>query len=97
MPSGQWAVIRKLARTVKPPPEQRVTKHRHHVVDHITPAGSVDGVTAVFVTAGGDVFPAPYLDSYDAAAAVPGDMVRVAFDDGSPIILGRVVGLPDLS
>jgi hypothetical protein len=91
------AVLRKLARTIKPPVTQSVSTWRNCVVDHTVTSGSADGITAVFLKRGGDVFPSDYLASYDAAGASAGDMVRVEFADGSPLIHGQVVGLPNLS
>ncbi len=90
------AAVRKLARTVKPVAAPGVT-FRNCWVDHVTAGASADGVTAVFLTNGTDVFPAPYLQSYNAAGATAGDMVSVRFTDGSPLIQGRVVGLPNLT
>lgn len=93
--SDRW-IIRKFARTVKPPAPRGVS-FRNCLVDHTVTGGSADGVTAVFLSRGSDVFPAPYLASYNAAAAVAGDMVSVRFTDGSPLIEGKVVGLPNLA
>lgn len=91
------ATIKRLARRIQPGKPIGVTTWRNCTVDHTVASGSADGVTAVFIKRGGDVIAAPYLDSYDATAAVNGDMVRVSFTDGSPLIHGQVVGLPNLS
>lgn len=90
------AVLRKLATQIKgdPPP---VIAWRNCVIDHVTAGASADGAAAVFLKRGSDVFPAPYLASYAASTAVAGDMVRVSFHDGSPLIHGQVVGLPNLT
>ena len=49
--------------------------------------------TAAFLTIGPDSVQAPYLASY---TPVTGHMVAVLFIDGSPLILGRVIGLPNI-
>lgn len=64
---------------------------RTGTIDSTTPGGSTDGLTAAFVNVGGSVVPAPYLSSY---TPVVNDHVLVLLMLGSPVILGKVVGLP---
>lgn len=90
------SILRKLAVQIKGP-QERASSWRNCVIDHVTPGASADGIYAVFLRRGSDVFPAPYLASFAASTAAPGDMVRVHFDDGSPMIHGQVVGLPNLN
>lgn len=66
---------------------------RNCTVTTVTPSASLDGVAAAFISDGTNTFPAPYLAAYTPTA---GHMVSVRFIDGSPLILGRVVGLPNL-
>lgn len=60
----------------------------------ISPGTSVDGRAEVTIALGADSVTAPYLDSYSSPAL--GDSVRVEMFQGSPIITGRVVGLPNV-
>lgn len=59
----------------------------------VTPGASLDGVAAVSVAVNADNVPAPYLASY--LSPTVGDQVSVLLIDHSPLILGRVVGLPN--
>lgn len=54
---------------------------------------SLDGAAAVTVSDGVNSFMAPYLASY---TPVVGDLVSVRFIDGSPLIEGHVIGLPNI-
>jgi hypothetical protein len=82
--------MRRLADTVKLRQPQKSVFVRG-TIDHVTPSASRDGRAAAFVQLGGDIIPAPYYLSYTPTA---GDLVDVRLDDGSPLILGRIVGLP---
>lgn len=60
-------------------------------VASVTAGAAADGNAAVVVTVGDDGIPAPYLAAY---TPVVGHMVRVQFVNGSPLIIGRVIGWP---
>jgi hypothetical protein len=62
------------------------------VVLTVTAGASTDGRAAVVVTVNGTDTPAPYLLSY--ASPTVGDVVRVQIVNGSPLIVGEVVGFP---
>lgn len=57
----------------------------------VTAGGAADGHAAVSVTVLGSTTPAPYLAAYTPTV---GDLVAVLLVDGSPLILGHVIGLP---
>lgn len=61
-------------------------------VKTVTAGASTDGLAAVVVTVNGTDTAAPYLASY--ASPTVGDVVRVQFANGSPLIIGHVVGFP---
>jgi hypothetical protein len=61
------------------------------VIKQVDPGASVDGRAQATVTVLGSDTLAPYLDSY---TPIVGHLVRVEFTQGSPLIIGRVVGLP---
>jgi hypothetical protein len=63
-------------------------------VTAVSAGTSLDGVAEVTVTIGGSSVRVPYLASYANPAV--GDSVRVEIFQGSPIITGRVVGLPNI-
>lgn len=61
------------------------------VIATVTAGAAADGNAAATVTVVGSTGPAPYLASYTPTV---GDTVAVALVDGSPLILGHVIGLP---
>lgn len=56
-------------------------------------AAGDNGAAAAFIDVGGTNVPAPYLASY---TPVVGHTVAVDFRNNSPLILGRVIGLPTI-
>lgn len=75
---------------------QQPTPHRiYTTVTLVAPGGSVDGTFAVWVAVNADNVPAPYLAAYISGhTPTVGDQVAVDLVNGSPLILGRIVGLP---
>lgn len=76
---------------------------QNYKIDHVTTASppTTDGATAVYLDISGDststtsgttVQQSAYLDSL--TSPLKGQLVRVLLVNGSPLILGRVVGLP---
>ena len=84
--------VRKLAQSVLTSIPQVTDTHLNGVVKTVTAGASTDGRAQVVVTVNGTDTLAPYLDSYLTPAV--NDLVRVQFKNGSPLILGRIVGLP---
>jgi hypothetical protein len=57
----------------------------------------LDGNDEVSITINSDTPTVPYLDGYvNGHTPTVGDAVAVAIFDGSPIILGRIFGLPNI-
>jgi hypothetical protein len=67
-------------------------RHRLGMVSSVVANGATDGHASVTVTVGSSAVTAPYLESYTSPAV--GDLVMVLLVDRSPLILGRIVGLP---
>lgn len=67
---------------------------RNYKVATVTAGASLDGKAQVTIPVGSSNLPVPYLDSYLTPAA--NDLVAVIFTAGSPLILGRVIGLPNI-
>lgn len=68
---------------------------RNGTVTAVSPGASADGRAATTVTLRGATTVAPYLDPYsDTDPPQQGDFVAVVLVNGSPLILGRVRGLP---
>lgn len=92
--------VRRLARTLTDPLAAMsgapVPQRIYTTVTSVTAGGSLDGTYAVSVAVNADNMPAPYLNGYLAGGHTPtvGDQVAVDLVNGSPIIIGRVVGLP---
>lgn len=84
--------LRRLAAAQRPTRPPVTVSHKLGTVATVTAGTSTDGRATVTVTVGGDTIPAPYLLSY--ASPTVGDMVAVLLVNHSPLILGRVVGLP---
>lgn len=58
---------------------------------------SLDGRAEVSIGLNSDNVKAPYLDEYiNGHTATVGDQVAVLIIDGSPLILGRIFGLPNI-
>lgn len=57
----------------------------------VTSGAAADGNAAASVTVKGSTTPAPYLSSYTPTV---GHTVAVLLVNNSPLILGRVIGLP---
>lgn len=72
------------------PRQQRLTV-RLGTISTVTAGAAADGNAAVTVTVGSTTFPAPYLAAYSPTV---GHQVLVVTVDSSPVILGRVIGLP---
>lgn len=72
------------ARAAKPLPTGGTVVMRYGTVTAVTS-------TTVTVTVGSDSLTAPYLAAYSPRTV--GDIVRVDFADGSPIVVDRVVGV----
>lgn len=81
---------RRLAATLAGPRPNRYTA-ANGTIASVTANAAADGNSAVTVTVLGSTIAAPYLESYTPTV---GDMVRVEFTNGSPLILGAVIGLP---
>lgn len=67
----------------------------NYPIDRTVAGGASDGTTAVYVAITGPGAAAtltPYLDSLTSPVA--GQMVCVLIINNSPLILGRVIGLP---
>lgn len=62
-------------------------------VSVVSAGASRDGVAQVSIPIGSSNLPVPYLASYTSPTV--NDLVAVIFTQGSPLILGRVVGLPN--
>lgn len=92
--------VRGLADAIAPDGPQ--VSMQNYTIDHVgTTATTTDGAVGVFLDISGDSTPttsgttvqqSPYLDSL--TSPVKGQVVRVLIVNGSPTILGRVVGLP---
>lgn len=82
-------VLRDFADTYTEPPTAKPV--RVGTVATVTAGGASDGHAQVTVTVNGSTFAAPYLAAYTPTV---GDFVAVALVDGSPLILGHVIGLP---
>lgn len=89
--AGYKRALRRLADNLDEKPAKSYRFERG-TIDHVTAAAARDGHAAAFVAIGADIIPAPYLASYTPVA---GHMVDVRFDDGSPLILGQIIGLPN--
>jgi hypothetical protein len=83
--------LRRLATTMTPKSTVQV-RHRLGMVSSVVANGATDGHASVNVTVGSSTVTAPYLESYTSPAV--GDLVMVMLVDRSPLILGRIVGLP---
>jgi hypothetical protein len=83
--------VARLAAAITEPPVASPIVAENWTVASVNAGGSLDGAAAVSITRGGNTIIAPYLASYTPAV---GHMVRVEFDRGSPLILGRIIGLP---
>lgn len=83
---------RRFGRAVKAKTPTVPVQYVNGTVKTVTAGGSSDGKAAVVVTVNGTDTPAPYLDSYLTPAV--GDMVAVLIVAGSPLIIGRIIGLP---
>ena len=95
MTAPNSAALRRLATTLTADPTV-VLRARIGVVSSVVSGGAVDSHTAVNVQVGGSIVPAPYLDSYGSAGdPAVGDLVLVLLVDRSPVILGRIIGLPN--
>lgn len=68
-----------------------VLKVRLGTIAAVTAGAAADGNAAVTVTVTGNTIPAPYLASYTPTV---GHTVVVVLVLNSPLILGRVIGLP---
>lgn len=85
---------RRLADAITQTAAQSPIRVLNVTVKSVSAGTSLDGVAEVTVTLGGSDQRVPYLDSYLNPAV--GDSVRVEIFQGSPIITGRVVGLPNI-
>lgn len=61
-------------------------------VTAVVAGGAADGNAAVTVNVNGSTVVAPYLAAYSSPTV--GHNVEVLLVNGSPLILGRVIGLP---
>jgi hypothetical protein len=62
-------------------------------VSAVTPSGSADGLAAAFVAINADNVPAPYNAGYTPTV---GDHVAVLLVGGSPLIICKIVGYPNI-
>lgn len=60
-------------------------------VDSVTAGAAADGNAQLVISIDGDLVASPYLESY---TPVVGHLVRVELTDGSPLVTGRIIGLP---
>lgn len=94
------AAMRRFARSVTDPmqtlQEAPVPRRIYTTITAVTAGASVDGTYAVSIAVNADNVPAPYLTGYLSGGHTPtvGDQVAVDLVNGSPLIVGRVVGLP---
>jgi hypothetical protein len=91
------AAIGRLAGTITDLTDAPRIAIQNYTIDHVAAAGTgttTDGTAGVFLAIGPDVVQAPYLDSLTAPTA--GQTVRVLMVDNSPLILGRLIGLPNI-
>ena len=66
-------------------------------VTAVSAGTSLDGRAEVSIAVNSDTPKAPYLDEYvNGHTATVGDQVAVLMIDGSPLILGRIFGLPNI-
>ena len=88
--------IRRLGRTLKPPPPPKMVRRIFTTVSSVTPGASTDGLWQVAVLDGEDEVVAPYSAAYIAGNRAPqvGDQVAVDFVNGSPMIAHLMVGFP---
>lgn len=87
--------IRRLGRTLKAKEPTPVPKRLFTTVVQVQQGGSRDGTWQVSVALYGSTLAAPYLAAYtNGHTPTVGDQVAVDLVGGSPLILGRIVGLP---
>lgn len=87
--------IRRLGRTLKTVEPTPIPRRIFTTVVQVTQGGSRDGTWQVSVQLYGGTLAAPYLSAYtNGHTPTVGDQVCVDLTGGSPLILGRVVGLP---
>jgi hypothetical protein len=77
-------------------PASRLTL-RLGTVTAVDAGAAADGHDAITVTVGADEITAPYLEHPASWTPAADDLVAVLLIDGAPLILGHVIGIPDLS
>lgn len=88
---GLGRARRKLASTLAAQPPARY-RFVTGTITTVNAGAAVDGNDAAFVTIDGSEIPAPYRDGYTPTVD---DFVMVLLANGSPYIVGQIIGLPD--
>lgn len=86
--------IRRLGAKINDKAQSQRVMLRLGTVASIDAAAGTDGQDVVTVSVNGSETPAPHLASYSDYGI--GDTVAVLLVDASPLVLGRVAGLPDI-